>query len=142
VGADEPLTNREILGKFDEVRRGQKATDDRVAELANKTVSAEVWARENGHMAKDIAEVDAHCEERHKITMRALGDMKDAMGELKKFTQDSLKELKSSGEQQIKDLRISLDKKSEFTWTRVLMIVGILATLAAAWYSALHPGGH
>lgn len=142
MGAEEPLTNREILSRFDEVRRGQRATDDRVAELANKTVSTEVWARENGHMAKDIAEVDAHCEQRHKITMAALGDMKDAVGELKKFTQDSLKELKASGEQQIKDLKSSLEQKSEFTWTRVLMILGILATLAAAWYSALHQGGH
>lgn len=142
MGAEEPLTTREILGKFDEVRRGQKATDDRVAKLANETVSAEVWARENGHMSKDIAEVDAHCEERHKITMRTLDEMKSAMSELRKATHDSLKELKTSGEQQIRDLKSSLEKRGEFTWTRILMILGILATLAAAWYTALHQGGH
>lgn len=142
MGADEPLSNREIREKFADVRADQKATDDRVADLANKTVSAEAWARENGHLQRGIAEVDAHCEERHKATLKALDEVKSAVTDFKRSTQESMKELKAAGEQQVKDLKASLERKSEFTWTRVLAIAAIVATLAAAWYAALHQGGH
>lgn len=142
MGADEPLTNREILGKFEDVRRDQKNTDDSVRKLASETVNAEVWARENGHLQRGIAEVDAHCEERHKTTLRALDEVKSAVADFKKSTQDSMKDLKSAGEQQIKDLKASMDRRSEFTWTRILALAAIFATLAAAWYAALHQGGH
>jgi hypothetical protein len=131
VGADSPLSDREVLGKFADIRADQKAIDDRVAKLASETVTTETWARENGHIQRDIAEVDAHCEERHKITMGALGEVKSAM-----------RDLKTSSEQQIRDLKSSLEKKSDFTWQRVLAIASILAILAAAWYTALHQGGH
>jgi hypothetical protein len=142
VGADEPLSNREIREKFADIRADQKAIDDRVANLANRTVSSETWARENGHIQRDIAEVDAHCEERHKITMTVLDDVKAAMDKLADSTQASLKELKTSSEQQVRDLKTSLEKKGDFTWQRVLAVASILAVLAAAWYSALHQGGH
>jgi|GEM_PF-6912332 len=111
--ADEPLTNREILGKFEDVRRDQSAIDTRVNTLAQSTVSVDSWTRENSHLAKDIAEVDAHCEERHQIVMAALADVKK-----------------------------SVSQRSEITWQRVLGIASILAVLAAAWYTAVHQGGH
>lgn len=113
MGSEEPLTNREILSRFEEVRRNQEALDTRVSKVAQDSVSTETWARENGHIQKDIAEVDAHCEERHLIVM-------DTLGELKK----------------------SIEKRSDLTWQRVLGILSILAVLAAAWYTALHTGGH
>lgn len=120
MGSDEPLSNREIVSKFrefdkriDEARDDRKHADDRLARLAQDMVSSEAWSRENGHIQKDIAEVDAHCEERHKIVMRTLGDLK-----------------------------ASIDKRSDLTWQRVIGILGILAVLAAAWYTALHQGGH
>jgi hypothetical protein len=141
VGADEPLTSREIREKFADIKEDQKARDDRVAKLASEVVTAEAWGRENGHLQRGIAEVDAHCEERHKTTLKALDEVKSAVTDFKKSTQDALKELKSASEQQVKDLKSSIEKKSEFTWTRVLAIAAILATLAAAWYAALHQGG-
>ncbi len=131
MAADSPLSDREILGKFADIKADQKATDDRVAKLASETVTTDTWARENGHLQRDIAEVDAHCEERHKVTMGALDEVKTAM-----------RDLKTSGEQQIRDLKSSLERKSDFTWQRVLAIASILAILAAAWYTALHQGGH
>jgi len=131
VGSEEPLSNREILAKFTEVdkrfdaaRDDKKAVDDRITRLAQNTVTNEAWARENGHVQKDIAEVDAHCEERHKIVM-------EAIGELKKATDKSFGELKKS-----------IEKRSDLTWQRVIGILSILAVLAAAWYTALRQGGH
>lgn len=124
MGSEEPLTNREILGRFEEVRRNQEALDTRVSKVAQDSVSTETWARENGHTQKDIAEVDAHCEERHKITMKALGDLKE------------------SSEKALSELKKSIEKRSDLTWQRVLGILSILAVLAAAWYTALHQGGH
>lgn len=127
MGADEPLSNREIVSKFAEVdrrfrelREDRKTVDDRITKLAGDSVSAEAWARENGHLQKDIAEVDAHCEERHNIAMAAITDVRKAVQEVK----------------------ASIDKRSDLTWQRVLGILGILAVLAAAWYTALHQGGH
>jgi hypothetical protein len=131
MGAEEPLSTREILGKFEEVRRGQEAADSRIAKVAAETVTTEVWSRENGHIQRDIAEVDAHCEERHNITMRALTDVKSAMAEMKRSSDTALGDLKKS-----------IEKRSDLTWQRALGILGILAMLAAAWYTALHTGGH
>jgi hypothetical protein len=120
VGSEEPLSTREILGKFEEVRRGQEAGDNRIADVASKSVTIDAWARENGHIQQDIAAVDAHCEERHNIAMAAIKDVKSA----------------------IQDVKASVEKRSDLTWQRVLGIVSILAVLAAAWYTALHQGGH
>lgn len=130
MGADEPLSNREILGKFEEVRRGQEAADNRIADVASKSVSIDAWARENGHIQQDIADVDAHCEERHRLTMTALGDVKNAMADMKRTSEQALGELKKT-----------IEQRSEITWQRVLGIASIVAVLAAAWYTALH-GGH
>jgi hypothetical protein len=113
MGSEEPLTNREILGKFEDVRRDQASADTRIARVAADAVTTEAWQRENGHIQRDIAEVDAHCEERHKITMNAL-----------------------------EELKRTVEKKSEFTWNRFLAIASILVVLIAAWYTALHQGGH
>ena len=124
MGSEEPLTTREILGKFEQVRRNQEAADTRIAHLAQQSVSTETWARENGHIQKDIAEVDAHCEERHRIVMNALDD------------------LKTSSDKALSELKKSIEKRSDLTWQRVLGILSILAVLAAAWYTALHQGGH
>lgn len=116
MGADEPLTNREITAKFadidkkfDQERADHGKIDDRITALAGSTVSVEAWARENGHIQKDIAEVDAHCEERHRIQMAAIAELK---------------------------------KRAESNVTRWLMLGGIAATLVAAWWAALHSGGH
>lgn len=114
--ADDPLTTREILGKFDDQRRDQKAADDRLTQLAQSTVSVDSWQRENNHLQKDIAEVDAHCEERHKIAMSALEDLRTSIGEVK----------------------TAVEKRAELTWQRVLAIAAILAALGAAWYAASH----
>lgn len=120
MGSEDPLSDREIVTRFqgidrrfEEVRDDKKALDDRLTRLAQETVTTEAWSRENGHIQKDIAEVDAHCEERHKIVMKALGELKQ-----------------------------SVEKRSDLTWQRALGILGILAVLAAAWYTALHQGGH
>lgn len=120
--ADEPLSNREILSHFDEERRNRKAIDDRVTGLAANSVTIDAWTRENGHLQKDIATVDAHCEERHKTAMAALedlgGELRSAIGEVK----------------------TALDKRSDRVWTRVLAIASILAVLATAYYAAAHQG--
>ena len=124
MGADEPLTNREIREKFGEIRDDKKNFDERLTNLAKDTVSTEAWARENGHIQRNIAEVDAHCEERHKIVMKALDD------------------LKASTEKALGEVKKTIEKRSEITWTRALGILSILAVLIAAWYTALHQGGH
>jgi len=118
--ADEPLSNREILGKFDDRQRDQKALDDRLTTLAQNTVTIDAWTRENGHLQKDIAEVDEHCEERHKIAM-------DALGELRRS---------------IDGVKAAVEKRSDRVWTRVLAIASILAVLVTAWYTAVHQGVH
>jgi len=119
IVADEPLSNREILGKFDDRQRDQKALDDRLTNLAQTTVSVDSWQRENGHLQKDIAEVDEHCEERHKIAMDALGELRKALDGVK----------------------AAVEKRSDRVWTRVLAIASILAVLATAWYATAHQGG-
>lgn len=117
--ADEPLSNREILSRFDDDRSSRKAIDDRLTSLAQSTVSVDSWQRENGHIQKDIAEVDEHCEERHKIAM-------DALGELRKS---------------LDGVKAAVEKRSDRVWTRVLAIASILAVLATAWYATVHQGG-
>lgn len=118
--ADEPLSNREILGKFDDQRRNQKAVDDRLTQLAQSTVTVDSWQRENGHLQKDIAEVDDHCEERHQVAMAALEDLRKSLDGVKS----------------------AVEKRSEITWQRILGVASILAVLAAAWYTAVHQGVH
>lgn len=115
---DEPLSNREILDRFADQRSDQKASDDRLSQLAQNTVSVDSWQRENAHLQKDVAEVDAHCEERHQIAMTALKDLRDALGEVKS----------------------AVEKRSEITWQRALAVASILAVLGAAWYAAVHQG--
>lgn len=118
--ADEPLSNREILSHFAEERSNRKAIDDRLTSLAQTTVTVDSWQRENGHLQKDIAEVDAHCEERHKVAMDALSALRDALD----------------------DVKDAVEKKGEVTWQRALGVASILAVLAAAWYTAVHQGVH
>jgi hypothetical protein len=117
---DEPLSNREILGKFEDQRTAQRAVDDRITALAQSTVTVDSWQRENGHIQKDIAEVDVHCEERHQIAMGALDDLRRSLSEVK----------------------TAVEKRSDITWQRVLGVSSIVAVLVAAWYTAVHQGVH
>lgn len=117
---DEPLSNREILSRFDDQRRDKKAIDDRLTQLAQNTVTVDSWQRENGHIQKDIAEVDEHCEERHQVAMGALDELRKALDGVKS----------------------AVEKRSEITWQRALAVASILAVLGAAWYAAVHQGAH
>lgn len=118
IVADEPLSNREILSRFDDERANRKAIDDRLTQVAQNSVTVDAWTRENGHLQRDIAEVDDHCEERHQVAMGALEELRKSLGEVKS----------------------AVEKRSELTWQRVLTVAGILVALGAAWYSAVHQG--
>jgi hypothetical protein len=86
-----------------EIRRSLERIDRRVDDLAKSTVPLDAWNRENIHLQEQIREGDRDCRDRTDLAMKA-----------------------------VKAVRDERDKHSEFTWARVIGILGIVTALAIA----------
>jgi hypothetical protein len=127
--ADE-MTPGEVRRSFERIERQQKASDDRLGELARQMVPTELWAAEHRAALERI-------EHQEK-------DARDTAALIERTSQERMKMLLG----QISDVRKSLAAHTKAhadnsAWSRSkkLTVVGILigaaATIAAAWLAAL-----
>jgi hypothetical protein len=127
--ADE-MTPGETRRSFERIERQQKASDDRLGELARQMVPTELWAAEHRAALERIErqEKDARntasliertSQERMKMILGQIAEVRDALTEHKKAHADNS--------------NWSRNKKL----TAVGIAVGAAATIAAAWIAAL-----
>lgn len=105
---DEYALGREVERQFADAARRMDGMDARLTKLAADAVMTNVWQMENSHVRDLIANADARSKERHGEVLEA-----------------------------IKEVRDGISKRSEWTWTRVIGVSGVLAVIAAAWITAV-----
>lgn len=124
------MTPGEIRRTFDRVEAAQRATNDRLTDLASKVVPTDLWAAEHRaltdqlrHVERDAAEARERIE---KLSSERLATVTREIGEVRKALREH--------EQEHEDDEAWSRKK---ILAAVGIAVGAAATLAAAWITAV-----
>jgi hypothetical protein len=122
---DESMSDGEIRRSFDRIDKNQSALAQRLGDVAKDMVPAALWEAEHRAMVNQMARHEREADDADARHDRQLQAFKDAC---EKATAEVRKELGES----VKSLRSERDKRSEFTWTRVIGILGIVTALVIA----------
>lgn len=122
---DESLSDGEIRRNFERIDKGMQAQADRLAALAREMVPAVLWDAEHRAVVNQLARHEHQANEEDARLERQLKEFKDACDK-------AAAQLRAQLEKSIKDLRAERDQRSEFTWTRVIGILGIVTALVIA----------
>lgn len=119
------MSDGEIRRNFQRIEQSQNALSQRLTDVAKDMVPAALWSAE--HRAV-IAQFERHEREADEAQARL-----DRQMQLFRDTCDKASaELRAELRKSVTELRAERDKRSEFTWTRVLGVLGITVTLVIA----------
>lgn len=127
---DESLSDGEIRRSFERIDKSLQAQADRLAGLAREMVPAALWDAEHRAVLNQMARHERQAEEADARQDRQLQAFKDACDK-------ASAQLHTELEKSIKELRQERDQRSEFTWTRVIGILGIVTALVIALITTL-----
>lgn len=128
--ADE-MTPGEIARTFDRVEAGQRATNDRLADLAKSMVPTELWAAEHRALKEDVSHLEHD-------TLTGFARAEASVARL----EESMKSEFATVRGEIKTLREERAKRSVNTWQITVSIVAALAAVALVIEGVLQAGGH
>jgi hypothetical protein len=128
------MTPGEVRRSFERIERQQKASDDRLGELARQMVPTELWSAEQradreriARQEKDAGDTAALIErtsqERMKMLLGQIADVRKSLAEHKKTHEDT------SAWSRNKKLLVGIG------------LLGAAATIAAAWIAAALAAG-
>lgn len=126
---DEPLTSREIAREFDRLHETQKATDDRITQLARDMVPLTAHNREIADLQKDVAEHEADAREVHH---EIRGELDRRVREVERAS----KERHETAMGALNELKASWVQRTQFTRQQLVAILLGIGTIVAALVAA------
>lgn len=132
------MTAGEIRRTLERLERAQrdahKAIDDRISELARKTVPAELWASEHKALVDDVKHLEADCREGFERVERTSQErMTTLRGEI-----SAIRKAQRDHEESHRE---SSNWSRSKTMTVVAIVVGASATIVGAWIAAFSAAG-
>jgi chromosome segregation ATPase len=132
------MTPGEIRRSIDRIegsqREAHKAIDDRLAEVARKSVPVELWQSEQKALADDVKHLESDFRDAvdriERTSQERMTTLRGEIGTVRKAQADHVKEHKDSGAW-----------SRSRTLTVIAIVVGATATLAAAWIAAFAAAG-
>jgi chromosome segregation ATPase len=139
------MTPGEIRRSIDRIEGSQrdahKAIDDRLAEVARKSVPVELWASENKALADDLKHLGS--------------DFRDAVDRIERTSQERMTTLRgeiAGVRSEVSEVRKAQDRhvkahEADKSWSRsktltvIAIVVGAAATLTAAYIAAFAAAG-
>ena len=128
------LTPGEIRRTFERIERAlqdsQRASDDRMNELARKTVPAELWAAEHRALVDDVKHLETDVHEGFERVERTSRERKAVL-------EADIAKVRKTVEDHQKEHRDNSAWSRSKTLTVIAITVGACATLAGAWIAAV-----
>jgi predicted ArsR family transcriptional regulator len=119
------MSDGEIRRNFDRADKDRQAIAQRLADLAKDMVPAALWDAEHRAIVGQMARHEREAGEADARNDRQIQAFKDACD---RATAEVRKEL----EKAVITLRAERNERSQFTWTRVIGILGIVTALVIA----------